>query len=183
MRESLRNTTLGKGTSCGVACTNRFAACGLTCALALTDAQQDLGIEAFTVLASYLALAHAVSPVEDQISIPRLQSDGLIGMSDAPFEVLRLLAERFGRSELCVQESTFTSPLSVWQRLIARAIQGPTLVEREGLLSVIENVLKRTEAGYPDNPADDPATFDTEFILARKRGAYRLPSSPAAGGP
>ncbi|WP_458369740.1 hypothetical protein [Pseudomonas fluorescens] len=72
-----------------------------------------LGVEAFTVVANYLAQTHAVSPVEDQISIPRLQSDALIGISDAPFEVLRLLAERFGRRELCVQESTFTLPRCV----------------------------------------------------------------------
>lgn len=33
---------------------------------------------------------------------------------------------------------------------------GASLVEREGLESVIENARKSAEAGYPDNPASDP---------------------------
>jgi len=44
-----------------------------------------------------------------------------------------------------------------------------SLVERQGLQSVIENARKSAEAGYPDFTADDPATFDADFIIDKER--------------
>lgn len=42
-------------------------------------------------------------------------------------------------------------------------------MERQGLQSVIENARKSAEAGYPDFTADDPATFDADFIIDKER--------------
>lgn len=46
---------------------------------------------------------------------------------------------------------------------------GKTLAEREGLQSVIDNACKSAAAGYPDFTADDPATFDADFIIQKER--------------
>lgn len=42
-------------------------------------------------------------------------------------------------------------------------------MERQGLQSVIENARKSAEAGCPDFTADDPATFDADFIIDKER--------------
>ena len=42
-------------------------------------------------------------------------------------------------------------------------------MERQGLQSVIENARKSAKAGYPDFTADDPATFDADFIIDKER--------------
>jgi hypothetical protein len=51
---------------------------------------------------------------------------------------------------------------------------GTSLVARERLQSVIENARKSAEAGYPDFTADDPATFDADFIVEREREGMSL---------
>ena len=49
-----------------------------------------------------------------------------------------------------------------------------SLAEREGLQSVIESARKSAAAGYPDFTADDPATFDADFLIQKKREGMRL---------
>lgn len=44
-----------------------------------------------------------------------------------------------------------------------------SLVEREGLQSVIDNARMRAEAGYPDFTESDPATFDADFVINKER--------------
>jgi hypothetical protein len=54
---------------------------------------------------------------------------------------------------------------------------GKTLAEREGLQSVIDNARKSSAAGYPDFTADDPATFDADFIIQKEREGMSLTQS------
>ncbi|HEX4547987.1 hypothetical protein [Pseudomonas sp.] len=44
-----------------------------------------------------------------------------------------------------------------------------SLVEREGLQSVIDNAQKHAEAGYPDFTESDPAAFDADFVINKER--------------
>lgn len=54
---------------------------------------------------------------------------------------------------------------------------GRSLVEQSGLQSVIDNARRSAEAGYPDFTADDPATFDADFIVQREREGMSLTSA------
>ena len=54
---------------------------------------------------------------------------------------------------------------------------GQSLVEQSGLQSVIDNARRSAEAGYPDFTADDPATFDADFIVQREREGMSLSSA------
>ena len=54
---------------------------------------------------------------------------------------------------------------------------GQSLVEQSGLQSVIDNARRSAEAGYPDFTADDPATFDADFIVQREREGMSLTSA------
>lgn len=54
---------------------------------------------------------------------------------------------------------------------------GRSLVEQSGLQSVIDNARRSAEAGYPDFTADDPATFDADFIGQREREGMSLTSA------
>jgi hypothetical protein len=40
--------------------------------------------------------------------------------------------------------------------------------------SVIDNARKAAAAGYPDFTADDPATFDADFIVQKEREGMSL---------
>ncbi|KPG91903.1 hypothetical protein AEQ67_28395 [Pseudomonas sp. RIT-PI-q] len=54
---------------------------------------------------------------------------------------------------------------------------GRSLVEQSALQSVIDNARRSAEAGYPDFAADDPATFDADFIVQREREGMSLTSA------
>ena len=54
---------------------------------------------------------------------------------------------------------------------------GRSLVEQSGLQSVIDNARRSAEAGYPDFTADDPATFDADFIVQRELEGMSLTSA------
>lgn len=54
---------------------------------------------------------------------------------------------------------------------------GQSLVEQSGLQSVIDNARRSAEAGYPDFTADDPATFDADFIVQRELEGMSLTSA------
>lgn len=143
----------------------------------------DLGYEAFSTLANYLALTCVVGVDEPQIVLPSSTSDAQVGVSQGLLNALRPLAHYYAHLARrmhanlpgqLLEAQTLALPLAVWRKLLYREQHGPSLLEREGLQSVIQNSLRQAHEGFADDPASDPATLDTEFIFLRQEEGMSL---------
>lgn len=138
---------------------------------------QALGAEAFLALAQNLASAYTIDPGECRQSIHRRWTEGLIGMSDVPFFALQQVCESLiEREPRLLEKLTYRSRDSrktvlshgLWLQIVACAQQGMSFAETKGLQGVVERSMAYANAAYPDIPANDPATFTAEFMLARE---------------
>jgi hypothetical protein len=137
-----------------------------------------LGADRFRALALQLAYEYPVKIEEPYQSIPKQQHSSVIGMSDAPFEALRVACEVvISRVPELLRvpsyryrhESCTTVPHGLWIALLERADEDNFLVDSA-----------RSHADDGRSPADvvtpfqglvaeNQAMLDQDFLLARER--------------
>ncbi|QQN99645.1 hypothetical protein [Pseudomonas sp. SW-3] len=145
---------------------------------AIEGLASTLGADRFGALALQLACEYPVKIDEPYQSIPKQQHSSVIGMSDAPFEVLGVACEVvISRVPELLRipsyrhrhESRTTIPHGLWVALLERADEDNVLVDPA-----------RPHADDGRSPADivtpfqglvaeNQAMFDRDFLLARER--------------
>lgn len=137
-----------------------------------------LGTNRFAALALQLAYEYPIKIEDSYQSIPKLGNNSIIGMSDSPFEALRIVCEVVINrapellrvlSYRCRHESRTTVPHGLWLALLEHA---------EGDMSLIEPTSSRTVDGHfppdvvalcHDLVARNQAMVDHMFLLASQR--------------
>lgn len=137
-----------------------------------------LGADRFGALALQLAYDYPVKIEEPYQSISKLHHSSIIGMSDAPFEALRVVCEVVINrvpellrilSYRYRHENRTTVPHGLWLALLDRARGDMSLVEPSSSRAVDGRLSPDFFATCHDLIARNQAMLDQDFFLARKR--------------
>ena len=137
-----------------------------------------LGTDRFGALALQLAYEYPVKIEEPYHSIPKLRHSSVIGMSDAPFEALRVVCEVvISRVPELLRvlsyryrhENRTTIPHGLWLALLERADGDLSLIEPTSSRAVAGRLPKDVVATCYDLIAKNQAMLDHEFLLACQR--------------
>lgn len=137
-----------------------------------------LGTDRFGALALQLAYEYPVKIDEPYQSISKLHHSSVIGMSDAPFEALRVVCEVVINrvpellrilSYRYRHENRTTVPHGLWLALLDRARGDMSLIEPSSSRTVDGRLSPDVFATCHDLIAKKQAMLDQDFFLARKR--------------
>jgi hypothetical protein len=137
-----------------------------------------LGTDRFGALALQLAYEYPVKIEEPYQSISKLRHRSIIGMSDAPFESLRVVCEVvINRAPELLRilsyryrhENRTTVPHGLWLALLDRARGDISLIEPSSSRAVDGRLSPDVFATCHDLIAKNQAMLDQDFFLARKR--------------
>lgn len=137
-----------------------------------------LGSDRFGALALQLAYEYPIKIEEPYQSIPKLHHSSVIGMSEAPFEELRVVCEvvisrvpelRRALSYRYRHESRTTVPHGLWLALLERANGDISLVDSTSSRVVDGRSPPDIVATCHDLIAQNQAKLDYDFLLARER--------------
>jgi hypothetical protein len=136
-----------------------------------------LGTDRFGALALQLAYEYPVKIEEPYQSISKLHHSSVIGMSDAPFEALRVVCEVIiNRAPELLRilsyryrhENRTTVPHGLWLALLDRARGDMSLIEPSSSRAVDGRLPPDFFATCHDLISNNQAVFDQNFLLARK---------------
>ncbi len=137
-----------------------------------------LGTDRFGALALQLAYEYPVKIEEPYQSISKLHHSSVIGMSNAPFEALRVVCEVvISRAPELLRilsyryrhETHTTVPHGLWLALLERADGDMSLVDSSSSHAADGRSRPDIAAAFNDLIADNQAMLDQDFLLARKR--------------
>ncbi|MEO6678468.1 MAG: hypothetical protein ABIO21_13965 [Pseudomonas sp.] len=137
-----------------------------------------LGTNRFGALALHLVYEYPVKIEEPYQSIPRLRDSSVIGMSDSPFEVLRVVCEVvISRVPELLRilsyryrhESRVTVPHGLWLALLEHAEGDMSLIEPTSSRALDGRLPPDVEAPCHELVAKNQAILDQDFLLARER--------------
>lgn len=137
-----------------------------------------LGSDRFGALALQLAYEYPIKIEEPYQSIPKLHRSSVIGMSEAPFEALRVVCEVvISRAPELLRalsyryrhESRTTVPHGLWLALLERANGDMSLVDATSSRVVDGRSPPDIVATCHDLIAQNQAKLDYDFLLARER--------------
>jgi len=137
-----------------------------------------LGTDRFGALALQLAYEYPVKIEEPYQSISKLHHSSVIGMSEAPFEALRVVCEVvINRAPELLRilsyryrhENRTTVPHGLWLALLDRARGDISLIEPSSSRAVDGRLSPDVFATCHDLIAKNQAMLDQDFFLARKR--------------
>lgn len=136
-----------------------------------------LGTDRFGALALQLAYEYPVKIEEPYQSISKLHHSSVIGMSDAPFEALRVVCEVIiNRAPELLRilsyryrhENRTTVPHGLWLALLDRARGDMSFIEPSSSRAVDGRLPPDFFATCHDLVSNNQAVFDQNFLLARK---------------
>lgn len=137
-----------------------------------------LGTDRFGALTLQLAYEYPVKIEEPYLSIPKLRHSSIIGMSDSPFQALRVVCEVvISRVPELLKvlsyrhrhENRTTVPHGLWLALLERADGDLSLIEPTSSRAVAGRLPKDVVATCYDLIAKNQAMLDHEFLLACQR--------------
>jgi len=137
-----------------------------------------LGTDRFGALALQLAYEYPVKIEEPYQSISKQRHSSIIGMSDVPFESLRVVCEVvINRAPELLRilsyryrhENRTTVPHGLWLALLDRARGDISLIEPSSSRAVDGRLSPDVFATCHDLIAKNQAMLDQDFFLARKR--------------
>ena len=137
-----------------------------------------LGTDRFGALALQLAYEYPVKIEEHYQSISKLHHSSIIGMSDAPFEALRIVCEVvISRAPELLRilsyryrhETRTTVPHGLWLALLERADGDMSLIDSTSSHAVDGRLPPDVVATCHDLIDKNQAMLDQDFLLARKR--------------
>lgn len=137
-----------------------------------------LGADRFGTLALQLAYKYPVKTDEPYLSIRRMHHSSVIGMSDAPFEVLCVVCEYvIGRmpellrvlSYRCRDENRTTVPYGLWLTILEWANGNMSLDDSTSPCATDGRPHPDTAPEFQELVANSQAMLDQEFVLSRKR--------------
>lgn len=136
-----------------------------------------LGTDRFGALALQLAYEYPVKIEEPYQSISKLHHSSVIGMSEAPFEALRVVCEVVINrapellrvlSYRCRHESRTTVPHGLWLALLEHAEEDMYLIESTSSRAIDGCLPPDLADTCRDLIAKNQAMLDQNFLLARK---------------
>ena len=136
------------------------------------------GADRFGALALQLAYDYPVKIEEPYQSISKLHHSSIIGMSDAPFEALRIVCEVvISRAPELLRilsyryrhETRTTVPHGLWLALLERADGDMSLIDSTSSHAVDGRLPSDVVATCHDLIDKNQAMLDQDFLLARKR--------------
>ena len=137
-----------------------------------------LGTDRFGALTLQLAYEYPVKIEEPYQSIPKLRHSSIIGMSDAPFEALRVVCEVvISRVPELLRvlsyryrhESRTTVPHGFWLAILEQASGDMSQIDSASERAVDGRLPPDVVAACQNLIADNQAMLDHDFLLARAR--------------
>ncbi|CAI8874060.1 AbiV family abortive infection protein [Pseudomonas jessenii] len=145
---------------------------------AIEGLASTLGADRIRALAFQLAHEYPVKIEEAYQSIPRQQHSSVIGMSDLPFEALRVACEVvISRVPELLRlpsyryrhESRTTVPHGLWVALLERANEDILLLDPATSKAADESPPPDTITPFQDSVAENQEMLDRDFLLTLER--------------